>query len=252
MATKNIELYTSYNSFVNQAIVDGKYINVPVTDICCGQDILHFVIKPYKTCEILKCYIVERDNYKNIPITVSTTTNENIVEFDKLITHTDKTSINIQSFKLCIIFSSELGDLRSYERIYQLYVYLPSFVNMVNDVKIVDAQMVDNDNNHILFISENSNNNIFINKLKQTANRKILYQRKKAEKVSVISTNTPQILKGNKGQYYAPHLNNNVDSIFTPLSAYNTNSWVEPKIMDYNQLPGNADKLLELIKNKNF
>lgn len=248
MATKNIELYTSHNSFLNQAIVNGKYVNVPVTDICCGQDILHFIIKPYKTCEILKCYIVEQDNYKNIPITL----NENIVEFDKLITHTDKTSVDIQSFKLCIIFSSELGELRLYERNYQIYVYLPSFVNIVNDVKVIDAQMVDNDDNHILFISENSDNNIFINKLKQTANRKILYQRKKADMVSVISTNTPQILKGNKGQYYAPQLNNSIDSIFTPLSAYNTNSWVEPKITDYNQLPGNADKLLELIKNKNF
>lgn len=242
MAIKNIDLNTSGSSFLNR--VGGE--DVPVTDICCGQDTLHFRITPYTTCEIIKCYIVEQGNYLEIPLVYDN--NQSIVVFDKTIIHDNKTSISTQSFDIHIIFANENQILTTYVRKYQMYVYLPSFVNIVNNVKVIDAQMVDNDNNHILFISENNDNNIFINKLKQTANRKILYQRKKVEKTSVIATNTPQILEGNRSQYYAPQLRNDMDVIFTPISAYINNSWSEPKSIDYNQLPGNVDKLIDLMK----
>lgn len=242
MAIKNIDLTTSSSSFLNRVGEE----DIPVTDICCGQDTLHFQITPYRTCEIIKCYIVEQGNYLEIPLVYDN--NRPIVIYDKVITHDNKTSISTQSFDIHIIFVSETQILTTYVRKYQIYVYLPSFVNIVNNIKVIDAQMVDNDNNHILFISENNDNNIFINKLKQTANRKLLYQRKKTEKTSVITTTTPQILRGNESQYYAPQLRNDVDVIFTPISAYNSNSWSEPKSIDYNQLPGNVDKLIDLMK----
>ena len=83
--------------------------------------------------------------------------------------------------------------------------------------------MIDNDDNHIFFVIETENKHIIFNKLKQIANRKMVYLRKKTETIPVIGTNTPQIDKAHNSIYYNI-ASNNSNVIFTPLSANISNT----------------------------
>nr|DAI57006.1 MAG TPA: hypothetical protein [Caudoviricetes sp.] len=132
---------------------------------------------------------------------------------------------------------------------YIVYIYKSTLLNTVGRYNIIDAQLIDNDENHIFFITETEHNNIIFNKLKQVANRKMVYLRKKAETIPVISTEMPQIDKAHFSNQYNVVDPANTNVIFTPISSNISNTLPLEKEATYNSPDTHTVNMLDDIIN---
>ena len=132
---------------------------------------------------------------------------------------------------------------------YTIYLYKSTLLNTVGRYNIIDAQMIDNDENHIFFVTETENNIIIFNKLKQIANRKMVYLRKKAETIPVISTEMPQIDKAHYSNQYNVFTPDNTNVIFTPISANISNTTTTENEITYNSPDTHTVNILKDIIN---
>ena len=188
--------------------------------------------KIYCDGDVINCNVLPSEQYDLIKI--STLINGELInrttKFDiplNIDTKTDTVSSNMYShtFSIYITKQNKFGDFRitKHELIYTIFLYKSTLLNTIGKYNIIDAQMIDNDDNHIFFVIETENKHTIFNKLKQIANRKMVYLRKKAETIPVIGTHTPQIDKAHNGIYYNI-ASNNSNVIFTPLSANISNT----------------------------
>lgn len=190
-----------------------------ITKIYCDGDVINCSVLPSEQYDLIKIStlingeLINRTTKFDIPLNIDT--------------KTDTVSSNMYSrtFSIYITKQNKYGDekITKHELIYTLFLYKSTLLNTIGKYNIIDAQMIDNDDNHIFFVIETENNHIIFNKLKQIANRKMVYLRKKAETIPVIGTNTPQIEKAHNGIYYNI-ASNNSNVIFTPLSANISNT----------------------------
>lgn len=195
-----------------------------ITKIYCDGDVINCNVLPSEQYDLIKIStlingeLINRTPKFDIPLNIDTKTNT-------VSSNTVSSNMYSYTFSIYITKQNKFGDskITKHELTYTIFLYKSTLLNTVGKYNIIDAQMIDNDDNHIFFVIETEDKHILFNKLKQIANRKMVYLRKKAETIPVIGTNIPQIDKAHNGIYYNI-ASNNSNVIFTPISANISNT----------------------------
>ena len=181
--------------------------NLNISDTSCpifsyivyDEDIMNITYTSSKK-KLLKIHITLKDSDDNIIQEFVSQHSNKQLKFKFPPTNSlycDKQQLHIDVFVL------NNGKLEKQTTNCDIFLYRSSLINSIQTLRLIDMQMLDNDNNHVFCVFETGGNDIIISTLKQTANRKLSYVEQQITKqVPVFVTMSQLLFTSNNSSNY--------------------------------------------------